>query len=339
MNGMNGKMNRIPPHCSVCTPEQLKLLMSDLATLLAFRFLRPADEQDRDDAFDGLVALCWRAKGNLAIFARVWERLPSIARAAGDWDGDSERLPSIAMATGEWDGDGSDTGGKLRLGRTPYACTREFIEDFVLEYFAPYHGQSEAQILDAALRDKFRYIGHRLKGRMTDEIRRRAALKNQEPVPSRFADVLENDPESVGVFPDYQNYSSSTRSSTLSAATEPRYTNSSTPLDFIRAREPSLTDALGRRSYQVLEAQAEAFPGAFQGTEQAAKSALTRAIARRRAVSEVQARADKRQLLAEVSAEMRRGNRDLNDLHGFLARGDAGGGPSDFGSNGTSSHH
>jgi hypothetical protein len=287
-------MNRTPLHCSVCTPEQLKSLTSNLATSLAFRFLHPADEPDRENAFDGLVALCWKAKGNLYIPARVWERLPSIARA------------------------GEDSPGEVRYGGTLYACTREFIEDFVLEYFARYHGASEEQILDAALHDRFRYIGRRLYSRMIDEIQKRSA--NHEPVPNRFipdADgnevvVAGDRPESVSVTPDYVSM----------LADAPGRTNFSTPLEFIRAREPSLTDALGGKNYAVLEAQAEAFPAAFEGTDQAAKSALTRAIARRRAVSLVQARADKRQLLAEVSEEMRRGNCDLNDLHTFLARGD-----------------
>jgi hypothetical protein len=272
--------------------------------LLAFRFLHPADEQDRENAFDGLVALCWKAKGNLYIPARVWERLPSIARA------------------------GEDSPGEVRYGGTLYACTREFIEDFVLEYLERYHGASEEQILDAALANKFRYIGRRLYSRMIDEIRRRKALKNQEPVPSRFIPDADGNevvvaavrpspsaawtPESVSITPDYVSM----------LADAPGRTNFSTPLEFIRAREPSLTDALGGKNYAVLLAQAEVFPAAFEGSDQAAKSALTRAIARRRAVSEVQARTDKRELLARVSEEMREGNASLNDLHAFLARGD-----------------
>src|SRR6266481_5683446 len=134
--------NAVGVTCRACTPEQLKTLTSNVATTLAFRFLHPADDRDRDNAFDGLVALCWKARGNLCIFP-TW----------------SEKAQ----------------------GQTVLTSTHEFIEDFVFNYFARYQGQTQQTVLSAALQDKFRYIGHKLQGAMVDEIRRRTALKNKEP--------------------------------------------------------------------------------------------------------------------------------------------------------------
>jgi len=134
--------NALGVTCRACTSEQLKTLASNVATTLAFRFLRPADEGDREDAFDGLLALCWKARSNLCI-------LPTWSEKA--------------------------------QGKTVWTCTHEFIEDKVLDFLSRYDGQAEEQILSAALRNKFRYIGHKLHGAMVDEIRRRTAIKNQEP--------------------------------------------------------------------------------------------------------------------------------------------------------------
>ncbi len=255
--------NALGVTCRACTPEQLKTLTSNVATTLAFRFLRPADDRDREDAFDGLVALCLKARRNLCI-------LPT-------WSEEAQ-------------------------GKTWFGRTHEFIEDFVLAFFNRYKGQTEEQILLAALNNKFRYIGHKLQGAMVDEIRRRTALKNQEPWHAKLDSASE-----VSAALDYQGMQSS---------------NVRTPLEFLKKREASLTEALGTRHYEVMTAAAESFPQAFTGTDQESKSALTRAIQRRRGVSEQQARADKRELLTQVSEEMQSGNRDLNDLHEFLARGD-----------------
>lgn len=186
--------------CSVCTPEQLKSLNSNVATTLAFRYLRPVDEHDREDAFHGLIALCLKARGDLC----VWP-----------------------------------TGIERAKGETVMDRTREFVEDFVLAYFKRYEGQTEQQILAAALGSKFRYIGHAVKGKMVDEIRRRTAVKNQEPYCESLEGLLQDqDAEGISVAPDYQGA-----------------TGSSAPLDFVKARKLGVT-AVGEKNYEVLEAAA-----------------------------------------------------------------------------------
>lgn len=41
--------------------------LSNTVNLLVFRYLWPLNAKDKDDAWDGLVGCCWRAKGNLFV--------------------------------------------------------------------------------------------------------------------------------------------------------------------------------------------------------------------------------------------------------------------------------
>jgi hypothetical protein len=249
---------------------------SNVATSLAVRYLLSGSNSDREDAFDKLVALCWKAKKNLSLFPTPSER---------------------------------------RQGCTEYSLTREFIQDRVLEELAAYDGKPEDAVLRAALEDKFRYIGRRLHSRLTDEIRKRSAPENQEPRQVWLDGLLEKR-RAANLLP------TTDCNSTLSDATRPRFTNCSTPLEFVRARKDSLTTSLGKTGYEALEAITEEFPQAFEGTDQRAKSDLTRAIEHKRGVSEQAARGNKRDLVAKVSEQMQHGNRDLNDLHKLIANGE-----------------
>jgi hypothetical protein len=176
-------------------------IQSNVATRLAVKYLLPsASQSDREDAFNGLVGLGWQAKKNLSLFPTPSEK---------------------------------------RQGCTEYSLTREFIQDRMLEELAAFDGKPENVVLRAALEDKFRYLGRRLHSRLTDEIRRRSAPKNQEPKQIWLDGLLEKR-RSGNVLP------TTDCDSTLSDATRPRFTNCSTPLDFVRARKDSLTTSLGK---------------------------------------------------------------------------------------------
>src|SRR5260370_10595235 len=84
----------------------------------------------------------------------------------------------------------------------------------------------------------------------------------------------------------------------------------------------SVKTSLGKTENEALEAIAEEFTQAFEGTDQQTKSALTRAIERKRRVSEQSARQNKRDLSARVSERMRQGDHVLNDLHKLVAHGE-----------------
>jgi hypothetical protein len=263
--------------CEEARAEIRRRVDSNAATRLAVRFLLPPSESDREDAFDGLVGLCFKARRNLAI------------------------LPSYS---------------EINQGMTWRECTRDFVEVFLLDYFECFQGQSETAILRAALEDRFRYIGRRLWSRLRDEIRMGTARTRQEPWAASLSERSEPRIRLENLLPTTDSHS------TLSRTVEPRFENGSTPLEFVRAREAALTDALGERNYEALEALTEVFPERYEDTNQAFKSAVTRAIEQKRGISPQAARQSKRDLCERASAGVRSGNRDLNDLHRLVAHGE-----------------
>lgn len=245
------------------------------ATHLAVRYLL-GGLKEREDAFDGLVALCWVAKKNLRIYP---------------------------------------TENEIAQGMTEYRCTREFIQDFVLDFLDPFWRKTEIEVLYAALTDKFRYIGHRVRSRMVSEIIRREAPKNQEPKRWRVEDM-----DSVSL--DLPPGAECTTSSLNPGNVVPTHHSASTYAAFLEPRKESLTNTLGDKGYEVLMSHLDIFPDGYEGTDQRTKSALTQAIARRRQVSEQQARADKRQFQESVEAAKRAGNPEVTDFYLLLSRGD-----------------
>lgn len=247
--------------------EVTRRLKSNQATRLAVRYLLGSGE-NREDAFDGLVGLCWKAKGNLYV---------------------------------------GPTYGERRLGRRILDCTREFIQEFVLDYFRPYDGLDVIEILEAALNEKFRFIGHRSQGRMIDEIRRRTAAKNVEPErePLENFDLLPS--QTAGKVENLPNGGRDERRAYLS---------------FLEPRKEKLTERLGETSYEVLLSHLDVFPEAYEGNDQSLESAITEAIQKRRQVSPQQARTDKRRFRETVNAEIRTNNQELLDFRVRLSIGD-----------------
>ncbi|HVB56995.1 MAG TPA: hypothetical protein VNE63_11260 [Candidatus Acidoferrales bacterium] len=256
------------PDEQVCAKAEIhRRIKSNLATHLAVRYLTG----ERDDAFDGLVALCWKAKGNLYV-------PPMVSEEAHE--------------------------------NSIHQCTREFIEDFVLQYFDPYTGRDESEILKAALADKFRYIGRRLHSRMIDVIRKRTASKNKELETVRLDDV---DEDSLAAGIDGKWYGSEAR-------LEP--SNSNMYFEFLEPRRERLSNTLGKLGCEVLHCCFEIYPDGYLGTPRQCESALTRAIQRHRRVSEQQARNDKRQFREAVRSELKRDNKDLHEIYSRIDKGD-----------------
>jgi len=63
--------------------------LGNTVNLLVFRFLWPLDKADKDDAWEGLAACCWRAKGNLLIPRRMDGRKTT---EQAIWDSLAQRL-------------------------------------------------------------------------------------------------------------------------------------------------------------------------------------------------------------------------------------------------------
>jgi hypothetical protein len=279
-------------------------IQSNTATSLAVRYLLSTSEEDKADAFDGLVALCWKAKGNLFI----------------------GRTPS-----------------ELAQGMTAHECTREFIVNFVLEYLKAHVGKPQPAIYAAALTDKFQYIGAACRNGMIDAIRKRTAPKNAEPqqwsLDDIVADVVAADDGGNEPITHGDSYFSTapglgcslnTADTTYHKVTTaqpnfttgPRHDSADLYLTFIEFHKPKLTAALGESGYEVLLAYFDVYPHGLTGTNQAAKSAVTQAIARRRKVSERQAQKDKRQFHDRVADAMSKGNPDVSELYRLIGYGE-----------------
>lgn len=109
-------------------------------TLLAYRYLSPRNDEDREDAHGGLVGCSFRAVGKLYA--------PTNSHSGS---GRSER----------------------------YESTLPFIEKVLEKFFAPYKALQPEEILIAALSGKFRYIGNHVRHRLIDYIRRFKAVERR----------------------------------------------------------------------------------------------------------------------------------------------------------------
>jgi hypothetical protein len=243
--------------------EISRKIKTNLANDLATRYLL-GNPEEREAAFDGLAALCWVAKRKLCL-----------------WPTPTEEAQ----------------------GKSEYECTREFIQDFVLAYFAPYCQGDEIEVLKAVLRQSFRYIGNRLWSRMIDEIRRRSARKNQEPTLCSID------------APEWEDL------------VDPRTEISAAELtpgaisEFVQAREYKLRGTLGAKEFDVLRAHLAVYPDAYDGSNSRMDARVTEEVIRLRNVSAQQARADKRQFRARIQAERASGNRCVEELHDMLSKG------------------
>jgi hypothetical protein len=122
------------------------------STRLALEYLLADTEEERFETFDGLVALSWRAKGNLYLDPADRSIL---------------------------------TGGHYLMGKgckeSLYSETRDFIIDSLLEFLLPF-ADCCGEAIAAGLQDKFRHIPRRVKFLLIDELRRRWSKKNSDVV-------------------------------------------------------------------------------------------------------------------------------------------------------------
>jgi hypothetical protein len=108
-------------------------------TVAAVAYLNAeANSAAQKRAFNALIGICWKAKGPLFI-------------------------PGDVTAITRPDGESEDT---------EFTATREWIQTFLLEFFAPYRNAEPEKVLALAKRNAFRYIGRLCKLRMTDEVRK-----------------------------------------------------------------------------------------------------------------------------------------------------------------------
>jgi hypothetical protein len=258
------------------------------STSLATRFLLPRDETDHADAFDGLTATCWRAKGNLYIRP------------------DEDRTYYLHH-TGKKDG--------FYANENVYAATRKFIILTVLEILTAYREKTPIEILTAALSGKFRYVPRQVKNRMVDAIREWTAAKCHA-VLLDFDYILGQDEDGEDVTNDDTLPARDDASSVLGRIAPRAWHYTPEELNgLFQADRNAWVNLAGERGWEVIFAAVDLYgrDGA-DGTERDWDKHLTQKIAYRRGVSFEQARADRRKLQETLRPRVIRRHRLVEKL-------------------------
>jgi hypothetical protein len=140
-------------------PEQLDV--ASRAVLRYFEAEREADHAELADAFDHLIAICYRAVQ--PYFLR--DRHGSLTII------DVPQFDTI---------DGHRTGHTLRKEGAAYDATREWIQDWLLKFLKPYRVKSEAELVAAANSDAFRHLGRQCRLRLKDTVCRKLKREQNE---------------------------------------------------------------------------------------------------------------------------------------------------------------
>lgn len=240
------------------------------STRLAAQYLLARDDMRKLDAFSGLMAVAWRAKGNLFV------------------------VP--------------DDQGHLMVGHGPtersntFWATREFIQEKILELLAPHYAKDAKSVLRAALSDEFRYIPRLVRLRLIDRVRRH--MRCRQPGVILSLNFAFEDGEGKTEFGDYIPFDLGLHGSTLDTSGKVRDHDLENFPQFLVRNERRLRTLLGEAKHQTLEAIVLAHYDGPERTRRGRKGKTTRAIAHHRGISEQQARADKRKLLKVCSASL-----------------------------------
>jgi len=234
------------------------------STCLAVRYLLPRDEADREDAFDGLIAICFRVKRNLFVV-----------------DEDSKNC-EFARAGAE--------------GDNLFWATRKFIVEVVCRFLLPYTTKQSTEIIKAALEGKFRYIPRIVRLRLIDKVRawkRRKKTVWHETLSLSFPMGNEDDDkeefgDGVAFNVDRQGPSRNLNST----LTRPGQWNLPEICAVFRDLEPKYRPLLGERGWEVLLCFADTADHKTKNKREQ-KGRITRLITERRGVNERQARSDK----------------------------------------------
>lgn len=223
------------------------------------------------DAFDHLVAICWRAKGNLYVAPRKEDK---------------------------------------ELGIGLVEATRHWIQEWLVEFLAPYGKQAVSEIVAAANRGEFRYVGRKCKLALIDYLRN----KGREPKAVIFS--LDK-PLAVDEYGGEFTLQDSTETATepgvaYQSALGRRHVDPAEVMAIVQLRRDELRKLLGQRLLEILEIVIAAFP------ENLDRADLVERIATRQGIGTRQAQASKRQLAKIMNEARVAGNRAADHLYRFL---------------------
>jgi hypothetical protein len=257
----------------------------DAASAAVITYLSGGNVAERADAFDHLLAICHRA------VKPFYLRDPHGGMTVIE-------TPQFNAVQG------GRTGFHARREGTKSAATRAWIEEWLLEFLAPYYGKTEVEIAAAADHDEFRYVGRLCRFALVKAVRMAMAAKRKLPIHvSLDAPVGEDG----GALFDY--IGTDRRDAPSSLATGTGFE------EFVRCVS-NIARAVAANVEEL--ARLDVLDGLFASLENAeslehvsARSyarQVTEAIARVRGVSLVSARAYKRRFHATMARELAAGN-------------------------------
>lgn len=155
----------VPPPMPVALPHVTLPPKYDATTQAVLRYFeaqRRSDARDHADAFDHLVATCYRAVKPYFLLDRHGEL-------------SLEKTPQFDSISGK------RTWRTARKEGSAHDATRQWIQEWLLTILAPYRSYSEEELIAAADNDEFRYLGRLCRLSLLDTLRSRTAQKNRRP--------------------------------------------------------------------------------------------------------------------------------------------------------------
>jgi hypothetical protein len=309
----------VTPPADVASTAQAPAIPAgtDITSRTAVEYLTTGSE----DAFDHLVHICLRAKKKLFI-------VPLDQGNRMVWD-----EKTFAKM--------KDSGQKIYHDDKRSQTTKEWVQEFVLKFLAPFRNATPEEVLEAAAQGKFRYMGRMCRLRMIDEVRHQTTAKNME----LFLGGIEEEPEPKLLDPENQDsaaeselYDLETRDRQVGDQKRVRHNHphdwiGQSPEDAARSSlgySPTFTEdelkqvlqdnraayesVLGKRLFIVFQVVCQAyFDGLSEGD-------TTKAVAERLRVQIRQAQRYRDQLCKKM-ADTRKVSDAIQELHGLLLQG------------------
>ncbi len=259
--------------------EIARRLQAVKSTRLAIEFLFADTDQERSDAFDGLGGVCWKAKRKLYL------------------EPDFQNDPVVSFEL-------KQPYNRLHP-ETLHSATRRFIGVTVLELLGPFQNRHHREVIFAGLTGAFRNLPKSVTSSLVDELRRRWADKRHGVMLSLdFKVGEESDGESIYAKDNFKTPEPYKLSSSLSTpVANIRYLDSQELTAAMLAKRQQWIDAIGESGWVTLFSAIDLYgQGAADAGLQEWKGLLTGEVARRRGVSQEQARADLRKLKAKMTS-------------------------------------
>ncbi|MGB2889495.1 MAG: hypothetical protein WBC04_17510 [Candidatus Acidiferrales bacterium] len=205
---------------------------------------------------------------------------------------------------------------KKGKGGDIHQVTRAFIIDALLKFLAPYSGKSVEEVLEAAAKDKFRYVGRTITRDLKNEVERRClALKNKVDIV--HVDRAADDDATHGddsPAPSLEGCWAAPIAMLDGGTVAAQQEDNRKYLAFLKKHETALVDAIGREAVEDVKVTTSLYPKIYERNPRRIQADITAALQRWHDISERAARERKTRTLARVNASDSKVLEALRDL-------------------------